>query len=423
MFDRSLLNPMLTGPELYNALKVMPRYDESIRSCDKSLRLVALSDLYNIYLPSQMSEEIYTKIYLSTVRSLNKKETIDAVRQSNENFKMIKQVSCQGIIGGSDSFTIIGCSGIGKSTAISRSLDLISDKTYIEVNGVKICPIMIVQCPFDASVKGLALEILRKTDCVLGTKYYSNAIRAHATTDILIGIISQVSLFHIGLLIIDEIQNVAITKNGKSFIQAVTQLINNSGISICMVGTPECKPFFEQKLQLARRSLGLYYKRLQYDVYYVKFCKTIYNYQYTQNKSEISEGIVEWLYEHSGGIVSLVVSLLHDAQEIAILSGYEKIDLNSLYEAFEKRTNMLHEYMKNGIITLPQTGKVQKKHGQATLEKVPTLVNEAMPNGLSEKFTIVELLEQSKKNGYDIVEILKRYFAVEELNKEGCKLC
>ena len=129
MFDRSLFNPMLTGSELYNALKVMPRYDESIRSCDKSLRLVALSDLYNIYLPSQMSEEIYTKIYLSTVRSLNKKETIDAVRQSNENFKMIKQVSCQGIIGGSDSFTIIGCSGIGKSTAISRSLDLISDKT------------------------------------------------------------------------------------------------------------------------------------------------------------------------------------------------------------------------------------------------------------------------------------------------------
>ena len=75
MFDRSLINPMLTGEELNNALQVMPKYDDSIRKMDKSVRLIALSDLYSIYLPSMMSEEIYAKLYLSLIRSLNKKST------------------------------------------------------------------------------------------------------------------------------------------------------------------------------------------------------------------------------------------------------------------------------------------------------------------------------------------------------------
>ena len=166
MFDRSLINPMMTGEELNNALRIIPEYDDSIRTNDKSTRLIALSELYNIYIPSRMSEEIYSKLYLSLLRSLNKKDTINAVRQENENYKAVKQMSYQGIIGGSDSFTIIGCSGIGKSSAISRAVDLITDKPFVEFNNTKICQVMVVQCPFDSSVKGLAFEILLKTTLV-----------------------------------------------------------------------------------------------------------------------------------------------------------------------------------------------------------------------------------------------------------------
>ena len=212
---------MLTDEELNNALEILPEYDDTIKTKDKSTRLVELSNLYSIYIPSDMSMEIYTKIYLSTIRSLNKKKTIDAVKQSNANFKLIKQMGYQGIIGGADSYTIIGCSGIGKSSAINRAVNLITDKSYIEINDTKICPVVIVQCPYDSSVKGLIIEILRKIDSILETKYYANAIRSHATTDVLIGIISQVALSHIGLLIIDEIQNVASSKNGRTFIHSV----------------------------------------------------------------------------------------------------------------------------------------------------------------------------------------------------------
>ena len=407
MFDRSLINPMLTGEELNNALRIIPEYDDSIRTNDKSTRLIALSELYNIYIPSRMSEEIYSKLYLALLRSLNKKDTINAVRQANENYKAVHQKSYQGIIGGSDSFTIIGCSGIGKSSAISRAVDLITDKSFVEFNNTKICPVMVVQCPFDSSVKGLAFEILRNIDDVLETKYYSNALRSHATTDVLIGIISQVSLYHIGLLIIDEIQNVASSKNGKTFINALTQLINNSGVSICMVGTPECKVFFEQQLQLARRSMGLEYTPLQYDYYFENFCRTVFRFQYTRYQTELEAVILERLYEYSGGLVSLVVSLLHDAQEIAIITGSESLNLASLNEAFQKRTAMLHGYLERYIIKLPVTTKAKS----TTEQLIPTTKQVLLNNN----FSFVEVVEQARRNGFDVVEVLKQYISIDEI--------
>lgn len=65
-----------------------------------------LSDLYRMYIPSTMSLEIYSKLYLALLRSLQKKGTQAAVRQQYENCKMIHGQEYRGIIGGSDSFTI-----------------------------------------------------------------------------------------------------------------------------------------------------------------------------------------------------------------------------------------------------------------------------------------------------------------------------
>ena len=422
MFDRSLLNPMLSGPKLYDALRMIPEFDESVRNMDKSSRLIALSDLYNIYLPCKMSEEIYTKLYLALVRSLNKKTTSNAVRQSNENFKAIRLLNSRGIIGGSDSFSIIGCSGIGKSSAVSRAVDLITDKRYIEYNNIKICPVIIVQCPFDSSVKGLVLEVLRTIDSVLCTKYYANAIRSRATTDVLIGIVSQVALHHIGLLIIDEIQHCVNSRNGKTLINSLTQIINNTGVSICLIGTPECKAFFSQGLQLARRSMGLSYNPLPFDDFFEEMCRVVFDYQYTLNRTELTGSMIEWLYEHSGGLVSLLISLIHDAQEIAILSETEKLDLKSLNEAYRKRSAMVHVFLQNGIRSLPSTGRNSRINKQTMIGKEFVLEEETTQegcSGLSPEYSISEIVIQAKKNEYDVVESLKQYIKVEVISKEG----
>ena len=67
--------PMKSGNELLSALEVLPEYDDAICDADAPVRLMALSDLYRVCVPSQMSLEIYSKLYLALLRSLQKKGT------------------------------------------------------------------------------------------------------------------------------------------------------------------------------------------------------------------------------------------------------------------------------------------------------------------------------------------------------------
>ena len=403
------LPAMKSGQELIAALEVLPEYDSSICLADAPIRLVALSDLYRIYVPSQMSLEIYSKLYLALLRSLQKKGTKLAVQQQNQNYKAIMQQEYSGIMGGSDSFTIIGASGIGKSSAISRTISLITENRIIEVENpyTKIIPCICVQCPFDSSVKGLLLEILRKVDECISSQYYQNALRARSTTDMLIGAVSQVALNHIGLLVVDEIQNVVNSKNGKSLVGMLTQLINNSGISICMVGTPEGAVFFEQAMQLARRSLGLRYDVMEYGSAFRTFCEVLFSYQYVRRRTELTDAIVAWLYEHSGGNISVVVSLIHDAQEIAILNGTECLNLESLNEAYSKRLSLLHGYIN--VKQKSQTSRTRKK------EQKESAVCLSSTSKASEDISLVDLVSSAKSDGTDIVGLLKSYIPVVEV--------
>lgn len=402
-----LIPEMKAGDALISALSVLPDYDDNIRFQNDAVRLIALSDLYRIYIPSPMTTEIYSKLYLALLRSLQKKMTKTAVIQKNQNHRAIQQQEYTGILGGSDSFTIIGNSGIGKSSAISRSLSLLQADGIIETEKpyAKIIPCVVVQCPFDSSVKGLLLEILRKVDEAIGSDYYKNALKIRVTTDMLIGSVSQVAINHIGLLVVDEIQNVVNSKNGKSLVGMLTQLINNSGISICMVGTPESSIFFEQAMQLARRSLGLQYTSLPYDQYFYDFCCTLFSYQYTNQKTEISNAIINWLYEHSGGIVSIVVSLIHDAQEIAILNGKEILSIETLNEAYKKRLAMLHSYIEPTIKHRKQTSA--KKQAKSEPPQVQS--------DITDDFSIAALATTAKAENSDIVTLLKAHITIEEV--------
>lgn len=403
------LPKLKTGEELKQALTVLPEYGEHIWEEDEGIRLMALSDIYKIYLPSSMTTEIYSKVYLSMLRSLQKKNTKSAVIQRNENYRQIQNQSYRGIIGGSDSFTIIGNSGVGKSSAIMGSIAVATDNLILEIEHpyMRIIPCVICQCPHDCSVKGLLLEILRKVDEILDSQYYEQAIRARATTDMLIGCVSQVSLNHIGLLVVDEIQNVCNHRNGTNLVSMLIQLINNSGISICMVGTPESTKFFEKEMQLARRSLGLQYGALEYNEYFKYLCETVYKYQYVKNRTEISDMVIEWLYEHSSGLVSVVISLIHDAQEIAIMTGKEVLNIETLDIAYQERMKMLHGYIQPSILTKKQTTTKKKTEKKEKAEESKQIQRESV--------NLYELIMEARKNEGNIVELLKTYVSVLEV--------
>ena len=403
------LPPMKTGAELTKALEDIPLYSEDVRNADTTTRLMALSELYNIYIPSSMSHEIYSKLYLAMIRSLQKKCSQKAILQRYENNAGIIGQEYRGIIGGADSFTIIGESGIGKSSAISRAVSLMTENIIISTENPhsKIIPTLTVQCPFDSSVKGLLLEILRKIDEAIGSTYYSNAVKSRsATVDALISMTSTLCSNHLSLVLIDEVQNLANSKNGKNLVGSLTQLINSSGISICMVGTPECIPFFQQAMQLARRSVGLTYSKMSFDEKFEETCRILFGYQYVKNKAELTPTLLHWLYEHSAGNISILVSLLHDAQEIAILNGTETLNIASLTEAYNQRLSFLHDFIEPSITKRKQTSKVKKQSITSTL---PTI--EHVPSQQS----IFDTMQTAKSEGKNIVKALTEFLCIEEI--------
>ena len=66
----SQLNKYYSGPELLEQLKVLPPYRNDLTTIPE--RLMALLDVYKIFIPNQTTIDIYNRLYLSLVNSLDK---------------------------------------------------------------------------------------------------------------------------------------------------------------------------------------------------------------------------------------------------------------------------------------------------------------------------------------------------------------
>lgn len=403
---------MMMGRELEEAMLSLPEYDPEICKADAGTRLVALNDVADIYLPSGMSYEIYSKVYLSMLHSLKKKQNRDAVMQGNQNHRRLQGLSCHSVLGGADSFSITGPSGIGKSTALAKSIALAGGEEIIITKEpyAQIIPCVNVQCPHDCSVKGLLLAILSQVDIAIGTRYEYLAVKNKASIDSLIGTVSQVALNNILLVVIDECQNVCRNRGGVNLVSAMTQLINASGVSICMVGLPETELFFNREMQLARRSVGLSYQALPCNEYFMKFCEVLFSYQYVSKPSSITPDLLELLYECTGGILALVVSLIMESQQIAILTGKEKLDKENILLAYEERMKNIQDFIKPVARKRKQTSNVKAEKNtmdikRDMLSKEPVgenLISE-MLSGLGAKD--IDAVEWLKKQGITVEEV------------------
>ena len=102
----------------------------------------------------------------------------------------------------------------------------------------------------------------------------------------------------------------------------------------------------------------------------------------------------------------MVVSLIHDAQEIAILNGKEVLNLESLQEAYQKRLSMLH-----GFIHMEQKKQTSKTKRKASVMDVKIPVREEH----SGEITIAGLVVTAKDENKDIVQLLKAHMPIVEV--------
>jgi hypothetical protein len=234
-------------------------------------------------------------------------------------------------------FSILGMSGIGKTTAIERVLltypQVIYHRAYRgqPFNRIQLVWLKLT-CPHDGSIKGLCLDFFREVDGVLGTHHYRDyAGGGRRTVDELIQAMCRVAWIHcLGVLVIDEIQHLNQAKSGgaERMLNFFLQLMNTLGVPIILIGTYGAMEILSRELRQIRRSSGqgdLIWDRMVNDDVWRLFTESLWRYQYTETLVPLSQELRDTLHEESAGIIDFAVKLFLLAQVRAISTGIEKI--------------------------------------------------------------------------------------------------
>lgn len=166
--------------------------------------------------------------------------------------------------------------------------------------------------------------------------------------------------------------------------------------------------FFSQNPQMARRTVGLQFGSMNYDDEFKEFCKILFSYQYVKKRTELTDSVLEWLFEHSGAIPAGIMALVHDAQEIAILNGKEKICIETLNEAYNRRMKMLHPYISPNIKSNKRYAAIQSKGEQLKIKE-----KEIPDDKMNVDIPII--IKTAKNQGADIVGMLRQFIPVREV--------
>ena len=340
------LNQYYSGDELLEKLTVLPEYNSKATTIPE--RLVALLDVYKVFIANETTVDIYNMLYLALLNSLDKKNTLLETELANDNFRAIKGLKRYGVIGGIESFRITGTAGLGKTSSIHRCADAITgNKVLISTKPYKeIIPILFVECVADGSFKSLLYSILQEVDMKLGTSYFLANKHQTTTVDTLLASVSNVLINHVALLVIDEIERVANdSKRGETLINYLTQLVNQSNVGICFVGNESANKYFQMKEYMSRRTTGVSMKKMEYDEVFYKFLETLFKYQYTKNKVEFSAEFSRVIYRLTNGAPAMVVSLFVETQKSVILNGQEKLDIKAFEKVFKENFSNMIPYL------------------------------------------------------------------------------
>lgn len=228
-------------------------------------------------------------------------------------------------------FTIIGISGIGKTRAVERILSLypqvICHRSYAGKPFSRLQVVwLMLQCPHDGSTKALCKQFFSEMDKILGTNYSGWYASARVSLDDLIRSMARVAELHsLGVLVIDEIQLLSQAKSGgkERMLNFFLQLVNEIGLPVVLIGTYQAYSLFTHNLRFARRCTGegdLLWGQMQKDEEWDQFVHSLWRYQYTRNRIELTRELSDTLYEQSLGITDVAVKLYMFGQVRAILT-------------------------------------------------------------------------------------------------------
>ncbi len=230
--------------------------------------------------------------------------------------------------------TIIGVSGVGKTSAVSNILALYPQ--VLEHTRYREFPLVLKQivwlkldCPHDGAVKGLCMDFFEAVDRAIGTNYFETHGKRTSTIDVLMVRMAQIARLHcIGVLVIDEIQHLSLAKGGgqQKMLNFFVTLVNTIGVPVVLIGTNRAMTIFQSEFRQARRGSSLIWDRMKNDSAWEIFVSAMWGNQWTKETVMLNDAFRNMLYDESQGITDIAVKLYAMTQIRAIALGRETFE-------------------------------------------------------------------------------------------------
>lgn len=350
------LPPVMPLEQVVSGLQLKPRYDEQELNLDGRLRVHAIARLlHSFFQPLGHHLQLEAKISLLIRQGYLGRNpangSLYAHLQNGFQRVMTEDLEARafdGVVSTANSLSLFGCSGCGKSRTLERILGMYPQAVYHPEHGVTQLTYLKVDCPIDGDLDELCLSFFNQVDKVLLTDYSRSHGRKRLGTKRLLASMCQVANLHaLGVLIIDEVQNLNEARSGgaEKMHNFFVSLVNTIGVPVIQVGTHRARKFFQRTFRAARRVSGmgsLFWDRLPRDKQWTKLMKRLWQYQWLRNARPLDDDLETTMYDLTQGVMDIVVKLFVLAQIRAIATGAECITSALLRKVYEDELKPVH---------------------------------------------------------------------------------
>ncbi|MGQ0501551.1 MAG: TniB family NTP-binding protein [Panacagrimonas sp.] len=344
-------------------LRVTPMFNERELEYPAPLRKVLPSRLYRIFLPGPDHRKVFDTAYGLMLEGMRNRNPLQAAGES-----FLYSDGSGENCGAANEFgriaTLIGPSGLGKSTAVGQVLSsmghqLIKHRDY---HGQPFHETQLLYHYFKVS------ENLEPADIYLHAGKMAGQLTGNTFLKQMPGARRSLSdkrdycrmvlrSSHCGILVIDNLEYLFRARDDvkEEALSMILHIRDDFGIPILLVGTSEAYSYLVSDDSVASRFIEGGYLEITRppsaeDAYWDDMVRALWQWKWVRKDSPLTDTIRSKIYEYTAGVTRYLMVLLVQAQILAIESGYEKLDEVSLAKAYNLFMKPIHPIV-NGLLT------------------------------------------------------------------------
>ena len=253
-----------------------------------------------------------------------------------------------------------GPSGTGKTHRAEQILSLIPNvirHTKYKKKKVRFTQLSWVKidCPAGGSEKGVCLYFFAMLDYLLGLsgkdRYYQDSTFRKSLDTLQLDMAIAVATYNIGLIVIDEMQNLLECSTSSRIMRFLDTLVNVVGVPILYIGTSRiyklfCPETVKSFRTVRRIATGFYYEIDRYqpdDSFWQEMVLVYWSNLLCINESDPSDEIFAYIYKKTQGVPAILEYLMTRVNTYVADNSIEVVDKKLISDIYKTQLIPLHD--------------------------------------------------------------------------------